>query len=398
MSWNFKKLAEVCELNIGKTPSRSDKSYWVNDTHEGEVWLSIADLTKCSGLEIFDSKEKITSKGASLFRSVNAGTLMMSFKLSIGKLAIAGRNLYTNEAIVALPIKNKNELNIKFLFYFLSFYDWDKESENDVKVKGKTLNKAKLKEILVPIPSLATQQKIVSKLDTIFAEIDRAVLATETNIKNVEALWQSTIDRVITDFKHLKKSSFFSESVLINSKLIDPKEEQFHNFIHIGAANIISNSDELCDLKTAKEEGLISGKFIFDENTVLYSKIRPYLKKVAKPSFIGLCSADVYPLVCNEKLMVKDFLFYVLLSSDFTKFAISGSDRAGMPKVNREHLFSYKLNLPDISSQEKLASQINKIQKEVKSSIVILGKKLENLNSLKEAILRQAFNGDLIKD
>jgi type I restriction enzyme S subunit len=86
------------------------------------------------------------------------------------------------------------------------------------------------------------------------------------------------------------------------------------------------------------------------------------------------------------------------LSSDFTKFAISGSDRAGMPKVNRDHLFSYKINLPSISAQIKLTEQINQIKHEVKSSLLMLSKKLDELNLLKKSILRQAFNGELVKD
>ena len=175
MSWKLARLADICEIKLGKTPSRSDKSYWDDEKFGSNVWVSIADLTKLSSRFIADSKEYITDKGASLFKPVKAGTLLMSFKLSIGKLAYANCDLYTNEAIVALPIKDKNKINSDFLFYFLQFYDWDKETENDVKLKGKTLNKAKLNEIVVPLPPLATQNKIVAKIDAIFAEIDKVL-------------------------------------------------------------------------------------------------------------------------------------------------------------------------------------------------------------------------------
>jgi type I restriction enzyme S subunit len=305
---------------------------------------------------------------------------------------------FLNDSGLTLSPKDSSKISQNFLDYQCLamndiFYSLAKGSAQ------KNLDVPAFRRLKLKIPNdIKAQEKIVAKLDAILAEIDKAVLATEANVKNFEALWQSTIDRVINDFSHLNTPTSFDEIVSIKSKLIDPKEEKFHNFIHIGAANIVSNSDELCELKTAKDEGLISGKFIFDENTILYSKIRPYLKKVAKPSFIGLCSADVYPLVCNEKMMIKDFLFYILLSSDFTKFAISGSDRAGMPKVNRDHLFSYKINLPSISAQIKLTEQINQIKHEVKSSLLMLSKKLDELNLLKKSILRQAFNGELVKD
>ena len=398
MNWKLARLADICEIKLGKTPSRSDKSYWDDKKVGSNIWVSIADLTKLNSRLIADSKEYITDKGASLFKPVKAGTLLMSFKLSIGKLAYTNCDLYTNEAIVALPIKDKNKINSDFLFYFLQFYDWDKETENDVKLKGKTLNKAKLNEIKVPIPPLATQQRIVAKLDAIFAEIDKASAAAEANAKNAEALWQSMIDKVITDFNHLNNKVSFSEVVEIKSKLVDPKEDKFQDFLHIGAGNMVSNNGELLDLKTAKEENLISGKFIFDENTVLYSKIRPYLKKVSQPSFVGLCSADVYPLVGIKNKITKDFLFFLLLSNDFTNYAIAGSDRAGMPKVNREHLFAYQFNLPAIELQNFLTTNIKNSYIYIKLINKAIKKKILELSLLKQSILKQAFNGELVKE
>ncbi len=111
---------------------------------------------------------------------------------------------------------------------------------------------------------------------------------------------------------------------------------KFQNLIHIGAGNIESNKGTLIDLKTAKEENLISGKLQFDETMALYSKIRPYLKKIVKCDFRGLCSADIYPLTPFEENITKEFLYYLLSSNHFTNYAIEGSQRAGMPKVNRK--------------------------------------------------------------
>ena len=250
----------------------------------------------------------------------------------------------------------------------------------------------------IPLPPLPTQQKIVAKLDAIFAEIDKATAAAEANVKNAEALWQSVLDKVISDFHNRENKVFLSEVVKIVSKLVDPKEDKFQEFLHIGAGNIISNTGELCDLKTAKEENLISGKFIFDSDTVLYSKIRPYLKKVTKPNFVGLCSADVYPLVCVNEKLTKDFLFFLLLSSDFTNYAISGSERAGMPKVNREHLFAYKFNLPSVSEQESLTKKINTVYHLNDSMNKSFRKKIADLSCLKQSILKQAFVGELVKE
>lgn len=111
-------------------------------------------------------------------------------------------------------------------------------------------------------------------------------------------------------------------------------------------------------MKTSKEENLISAKFLFDEEMVLYSKIRPYLVKVARPNFKGLCSADIYPLLPEKEKIIKDFLYYILSSDEFTDYAIKGSGRVGMPKVNREHLFEFEVPLPSIDIQKQIVEKI----------------------------------------
>ena len=122
----------------------------------------------------------------------------MSFKLTLGRLAFAGRDLYTNEAIAALTLFDERELYKNFLFYFLHFFDWIKAAENDVKLKGMTLNKAKLKELEVHFPkSLAEQKRIVAILDKIFEGIDAAVANAEKNFANARELLESSLDLAV---------------------------------------------------------------------------------------------------------------------------------------------------------------------------------------------------------
>lgn len=292
----------------------------------------------------------------------------------------------------------RDDVSIHYIHYFLLskqdfIYKELRSGAAQPHVYGKDIA-----NIEVSVPPIATQKKIVAKLDAIFAEIDKTTAAAEANAKNAEALWQSMIDKVITDFNHLNNKASFSEVVEIKSKLVDPKEDKFQDFLHIGAGNMVSNNGELLDLKTAKEENLISGKFIFDENTVLYSKIRPYLKKVSQPSFVGLCSADVYPLVPIKNKVTKDFFFFLLLSNDFTNYAIAGSDRAGMPKVNREHLFAYQFNLPAIESQNFLTTKIKNSYVYIKVINKAVKKKIVELSLLKQSILTKAFHVKLVKE
>jgi type I restriction enzyme S subunit len=128
---------------------------------------------------------------------------------------------------------------------------------------------------------------------------------------------------------------------------------------------------------------------------VLYSKIRPYLMKVARPDFNGLCSADMYPLAPLPSEITRDYLFHLLLSKHFTDYAIQGSARAGMPKVNREHLFEFKVWLPPVKKQVGLAAKLDDLQEETQRLASIYRRKLDALEALKKSLLHSAFSGEL---
>lgn len=177
----------------------------------------------------------------------------------------------------------------------------------------------------------------------------------------------------------------------ISSALVDPRQEDYENMIHVGAANIESNTGNLISLKSAKEENLISGKYCFNERAVLYSKIRPYLIKVARPGFAGLCSADIYPLVPREDRITRDFLYHALMTQHFTEFAVSGSARAGMPKVNREHLFSYRFAIPAIPEQQRIVSVLDEAFAGLATAQANAEKNLQNARALFESHLQSVF-------
>ena len=177
----------------------------------------------------------------------------------------------------------------------------------------------------------------------------------------------------------------------ISSALIDPRQTPYLKMPHVGGANIESMTGELIDLKTAEEEGLKSGKFIFDEQMVLYSKIRPYLMKVARPEFKGLCSADIYPLLPVEGRVDRGYLFHLLLTPTFTDYAITGSARAGMPKVNRDHLFEFQFNLPPLAEQRRIVGILDEAFEGLATAKANAEQNLQNARALFESHLQAVF-------
>jgi type I restriction enzyme, S subunit len=191
---------------------------------------------------------------------------------------------------------------------------------------------------------------------------------------------------------HRWKKAELSEVCEISSTLVDPRKSNFVNLLHVGAGNMVSGTGELIDIQTAQEEGLKSGKFLFDRTMVLYSKIRPYLMKVARPEFDGLCSADVYPLLPKVTKLDRDFLFYLLMSKEFTEYAIQGSNRAGMPKVNRDHLFRFATYFPPIEEQKRIVAIVDQAFEAIDVAIENTKQNLANARELFESYLNDVFD------
>ncbi len=251
-----------------------------------------------------------------------------------------------------------------------------------------------LKSVSVPVCGLKEQKRIVEKLDALLNRIDTAIEHLQESVTLADALLKSSLSSMLTKQEHWDKVRL-NDVCQITSKLCDPREEEYLDMFHIGGANITSFSGELIGLKTAREEKLISGKFPFDNSMVLYSKIRPYLMKVARPSISGICSADIYPLKPDNQKMNRDFLFYLLLSDLFTQYAIEGSSRAGMPKVNRNHLFNFEFFLPPIDEQKSICESLDALVEKTNEVSKELTDKLSYLAGLKASILDLAFKGEL---
>jgi type I restriction enzyme S subunit len=371
--WEIKKLGDVCEnLDNKRIPITQNKRT------RGEIpYYGASGIVDYVSEYIFNEDLLCVSEdGANLL----ARTYPIAFSIS-------GKTWVNNHAHV---LRFENFTTQKIVEIYLNSIRLDDYISGMAQPK---LNQAMLNKIPIPLPPLSEQQRIVSFLDEAFTAIDKALANAQQNLKNTKELFESYLQGVFDNGDWETKT--LDEVCEISSKLIDPRKPEFQNIIHVGAGNIESKTGLLSDLKTAKEENLISGKFLFDESMVLYSKIRPYLMKVVNCNFQGLCSADIYPLKPFEKEITKDYLYHLLLTKEFTEYAILGSQRAGMPKVNREHLFAYKLKLPSLEEQQTIVRQLDTLREETQKLERIYQQKIADLEELKKSILQKAFAGEL---
>ncbi|MGW3332971.1 restriction endonuclease subunit S [Streptomyces rubiginosohelvolus] len=157
--WPEAALGDLCDITIGKTPPRAERKYW----GVGMPWLSIADMNQGRDLRV--TKEQVTriATDGPAGRLVQPGTLLLSFKLSVGKVGFSRVPMYTNEAIAALPIKGESRICPDFLYWALKRADLLRDADDAA--MGKNLNKKKLAEFVVPLPSPAEQRRIAAVLD-----------------------------------------------------------------------------------------------------------------------------------------------------------------------------------------------------------------------------------------
>ncbi|HFI2691941.1 TPA: restriction endonuclease subunit S [Streptococcus suis] len=165
-SWSYVRFGEIVLFNIGKTPPRSETTYWGVDI----PWVSISDMPN-SGY-ITKTKECISHLAIKQtnIKIVPADTLLMSFKLSIGKVAILDVPASHNEAIISIfPYSDKKNIIRNYLMMFLPLISTAGNSKDAI--KGKTLNSTSISELLIPISNYQEMKKIVSKVDLLFQKV-----------------------------------------------------------------------------------------------------------------------------------------------------------------------------------------------------------------------------------
>lgn len=242
------------------------------------------------------------------------------------------------------------------------------------------------------VPCEEEQHKIADFLSS----VDKVISTSEQEVANLELQKKAMMKKIISQevrFKRADGSEFpewekerFWDAVALNSSLVDPTIESYRNMLHVGAANIEKNTGVLLPCMSAAEEGITSGKYLFDENCVVYSKIRPELSKATIPGFTGLCSADAYPLKPRKGILPETILMQ-LLSDKFVKFATSTSARTKMPKINQEELGAYIFVIPCLEEQRLIADFISDFDE----AIAAAKRELELWKKLKKGLLQQMF-------
>lgn len=392
--WKYKKLGEVCEIGIGRTPSRSDMSLWDKNKQTHNYWVSIADMGAADNGYITDTKEYISDKAADNIQIIPKGTLLLSFKLTLGKTAIAGMDLYTNEAIANLPFKG-NEVNREFLSYYFQYFNWEKYSAGDEKVLGKTLNKKKLDVLPVYYPVPSEQQRIVSRLDSAFAHIDELKANAEKQLSEACALFQKALTKAMEPKEGWEEKKFKDLCSFVRGPFGGSLKKNC--FVPSGYA-------------VYEQQNAIYNKFSFryfiDEekyNSMIRFSVTPgdlimscsgTIGKVAivpEGAAKGIINQALLKL-SPKKMLDKYYLKYLMESSFFDSLIAHYSDGAAIKNIASVAILKeIELSIPPLSEQQRIVSRLDSLSAHVRELEEVTQKTIAECDALKQALLRKVF-------
>ena len=386
--WEWKKLDNLTEVNIGKTPSRSKSQYFLGD----KVWLSIRDL---KGDYVSDSNEKLTDEAIrdSNIKIVPKGTLLMSFKLTLGRTTFTECDLYTNEAIAALPIKDESILDKHFLKYSIGVIDLEKEVDNAV--KGKTLNKQKIRNLDIPLPPLSEQQRIVSKLDLLFEKIDKSIALHQKNMDEANAFMGSVLNDVFGELeeKYLKIPFFDIADVNRGKSKHRPRNDKklfggSYPFIQTGD---VRNANKYINTftETYSEFGLSQSR-LWGKGTICMT----IAANIGDVAILGIdsCFPDSVVGIYSENNS-NDFIYYFLLT--LKQQLESEATTTAQMNINLKVLQTIDVPLPPLNIQQKIVKYLDEISQKIEKIKQAQKAKMNSLKALKASILDQAFKGEL---
>lgn len=364
----YKTIEELTTVVTGGTPSTSKVEYWKN----GNIpWLQSG---CCQNCDVNQADKFISQSGYdnSSTQVMPVNTVMIALTgATAGKVGYLNVEACGNQSITGIfPCE---ELNPRFLFYFL-ISQRRKILIDCVGGAQAHISQGYVKKIKVPVYSRSIQERIVNIMNICSKNIKHYEMILKEYDVLVKARFIEMFGDLRTNNKNWQVVSF-NECASIDTNMIRDFDG-YEDYPHIGIDSIEKDTGRIFGYRTISEDGVISGKYLFTPKHIIYSKIRPNLNKVALPDFIGLCSADAYPILVKDTVCTREYFGYTLRSRIFLDYILAFSSRTNLPKVNKSQVEGFKLPLPPIELQNQFADfvqQVDKSRFDIKKSIIELG-------------------------
>ncbi len=399
-SWYIVPFSSLVTYTVGKTPPRADVSFWDNSA-TSVPWVSIADMQPYE--QVNHTKECISEKAFHRIfrgRAIPEGTLLMSFKLSIGRVAFLGQDACHNEAIISIQ-PNKG-VNVKYLAYFLSFFDYSELY--DRQIKGNTLNKEKIDRIPVKCPPKEEQDAIAATLDT----IRDSICIANKKYKLLFALKHATMHKLFTcglrgepqketeiglvpeswEVVPLDEVAFVQTGVAKGRKIIS---EELIEIPYLRVANVQDGRLDLSEIKTIRIRSIELDRYLLQEGDVLLTEGGDFDKLgrgfIWRGEIAGCIHQNhVFAVRVDRDKLLPEFFAY-LAQSPYGKayFLKVAHKTTNLACINTTKLKAFPITFPDPAEQQEIVDILDAIDQKI------------DLHRRKKAVLEELFKSLLHK-
>lgn len=381
------KLRQAFDLQMGKTPARNRPDYW-NGDHK---WISIADIGN-AGKILTKTKESITEAGidGSGIKVVPQGTVIMSFKLSIGKTAITSEDMYTNEAIMAFIDNGKFAVDTDYLYHLCCGTNWT--AGTNKAVMGLTLNKATLLEKEIPLPDINEQHEIATKLD----KIDAIIAERQQQLELID---QAVKSRFIELFGDPVTNPYGWQQLTVNDVCVSVVRGPFGSALK--KEFFVPPSDttyKVYEQKHAIQKSSTIGTYYVTAEK--YNELRRFechsgdilmscsgtmgeLYQLPAGCERGIINQALCKFTLNERILPIVFLAY--MRETIGNLETKGSGIQNIAAVS--YVKAMPINLPPMRVQEQFATFVEQADK----SKLAVQKGLQELEILKKSLMQQYF-------
>jgi type I restriction enzyme S subunit len=389
--WPTKRLAEVCQILGGATPSKKNPKFYGGDI----PWATVGDMN----VEVITTTEEYITKAGVADCSTNvipSGSIVVATRVGLGKVCVLGQDTAINQDLKGLTPKNTKELTTRWLFWWLK----SKASDIQKAGTGATVQGVKMtfvQELEIPLPPLAEQKRIVALLDEAFAGIDEAKANAEANQENAIALFQSYLNSVFAQCGETWTEKPLGE-VLVKTETIDPTRTPRAEFDYIDVSSV--SKDELVVQQTQRllgKDAPSRARKLVRANDVIFATIRPTLRRIAiVPGELDgqVCSTGYFVLRPKGEIDHR-WVFYFLQTGSFLAEMEMLQKGASYPAVTDNDVRSQMIPIPSLGEQKKALEKLDDLRKESLALSRLYEKKVLNLAKLKSSLLTQAFAGEL---
>lgn len=396
--WEIKKLGEVCKLTNGyafQSKEYTDDGYFV--IRIGNVQDGYIELNNPRYIKLSEEKQKKFI--------LSEGDILVSLTGNVGRVGeIKEEHLpaVLNQRVAKISLNSKS-LQKAYLFYFLtSEYFITELIKAGRGAAQQNISTTDIENLIIPLPPLPEQQRIVSILDEAFAAIAKAKANAEQNLKNAKELFESYLQGVFEN-GNWETKTIQEITKVVNGYAFASKDFKPTNTVksvkitNVGVKEFVEEADNYLPEKfkeTLKDFQVKEGNIVIALTRTIISA---GLKVAVVPaSYDGaLVNQRVAALVPNEKLVNQNFLYFYLTTSGVAKYVLEHVNTLMQPNLSINDLKNMPVPCPPLKDQQTIVRQLDALRAETQKLEAVYQQKIADLEELEKSVLQKAFKGEL---